>query len=891
MQSRPAFQKVRQLSAILLSLLFIVLLSALTSPSVSAASKTFFLPLKVNAPDKKELQQQVDQVLVTVLAGHDATMLPRSEAEELVSYTDIWPPSTQNLNMVNQKKGSAYIGVGSLTRIGELISVDVAIFDPLNPELFYRLFKEGRSLKDLEMIVSEAVVDILRYTRREFIIASIAPSGNKKIDSGAILRKINTRAGDTFNPVALRDDLKLIFAMGYFDDVLISVTDTPAGRAVVFQVMEKPVISSVSFTGTDELSAEEVREAANIQENTIINPALVNLGIQRIKALYRSKGHFKAEVTADITHPGEGLADIHFDIEEGKKMSIREISFPGANTFTESELEDVIETGTWGWFSWLTDAGTLRMDALHQDAGRLSAFYHNHGFIEVRVGEPLVEEKDDRVTIRFPIEEGTRYRVETVGIEGDIVKDKNKLLAMLAIGDEEYFSRQVIRDDALRLTDLYAEKGYAFAEARPDITRSAIAEHLHIIFRIDKGPLVHFNRVEIRGNTRTRDNVIRRDLSVKEGGLFDSIAIRESTQKLQRLGFFEEVTVTPRPTIQEDKMDVIVDVKEKATGQFSVGAGYSSSESFMFMGQISEDNLFGTGNRLSLAVNMSGISTRFNLAYTNPRFMDSNISAGIDLFNWEREYDDYTKESVGSGVRLGHPFYGKWHIFYGYSIEDTTLSDISPGASQIIRDSANINLISAIHTRLARDTRDHRVFASRGSRHMLEVRKAGGWLGGDAEYTKIEGSTAWYYPLFWETVFHGRLAAGQIFGDEGQIPVYERFYLGGMNSIRGFGSWEISPLDPVTGEKIGGDKMWYSNLAIQFPLIKDAGLHGEIFTDFGNVYAVEDNWDIGDYKHTAGVGFLWMSPMGPIRIAWGYNLDHQEGEDTSSWDFIMGGSF
>ncbi len=891
MQSISAFRKIRHSSAILLSLTFLFLLSAGFSCTALADSKTIFLPLKINAPEKKELQQQTDQILVQVLAEHGITMLSRKEAAELVSYIGIWPPSTKKLDLINDKKGSDYIGIGSLTKIGEQISVDIAMYDALSPDIFHRIFKEGRTLQELNMIIHEAVTDIIRYTKREVIIASVAPAGNNKIDSGAILRQIRTRAGDTFNPVALRDDLKAIFAMGYFDDVLISVTDTPTGKAVVFQVSEKPIISSVSFIGIDELSEEEVREAANIQLNTIINPVLINLGIQRIKALYKSKGYFNTEVAANITHPQDKLVNIEFHIEEGEKISIREISFPGNRTFDDDVLKDAIETGTWNWFSWLTNRGILRMDVLHHDVGRLSAFYHNHGFIEARVGEPVVEEKNGRLSVSFPIEEGLRYRVGTVEVAGDIIKEKDELIALLAIRDEEFINRQMIRDDVLRLTDFYAEKGYAFAEARPELRALPDEQRIDLIFQIDKGHLVYFDRVEIRGNTRTRDNVIRRDLSVQEGGVFDSVAIRESTQRLRRLGFFEEVRITPQPTIREDRMNVIVEVKERPTGQFSIGAGYSSSEAFMFMGEISEDNLMGTGNRLALAVNMSGLSTRFNLSYTNPRVMDSRLSAGIDLFNWEREFDDYTKESVGGGLRFGHPFYKKWYIFYGYSIENTTLSDISPDASRVILDSAKINLISAVHARLVRDTRNRRFIATTGSRHSLSIRKAGGWLGGDAEYTKLEGSTAWYFPLVWEAVLHGRLSAGQVFGDDDKLPVFERFYLGGMNTIRGFRSSEISPVDPVTGEKIGGDKMWYSNIAIQFPLLRDAGLYAEIFTDFGNVYAIEENWDLGDYKHTAGLGFLWMSPMGPIKIAWGYNLDQQKGEDRSNWDFTMGGSF
>jgi len=853
---------------------------------------TGFLPLKINSSRPAALQKEADATLARVLAEQGLKMIPRNKARSLIDYSGPWPPSASALRKVADKTGYDYVALGSLTRIGKGVELDMMVVDTLNPDAEPVIFQEASLDGGLEKVTASAVKDVLGFSNRGVLIASVTPKGNQRIDSGAILRKINTKPGDPYDPEALRNDLKSVFAMGYFDDVAVDVTDTPKGKKVTFIVKEKPLIKQVTFSGTDEISEEDVREAAGISANTIVNPAKINDAVQRIKGLYKSKGYFNTRVAADLSYPGKDTAAVHFKIQEGKKVAIENISFEGNKAFDDDELEDVIQTGTWNWLSWLTESGVLKMDILQQDASRLAAFYQNHGFIEAKVGEPKVEEKNDALYITFPIEEGPRYRVGTVDIEGDLIEDKAKLLSMLNIRKEKFLNRKTLRADTLKLTDLYAEHGYAFAEIHPRIKKSETGRRVDITLNVDKGSLVYFNRVEIRGNTRTRDNVIRRDLDVKEGGVFDSKAIRTSTQKLQRLGFFEEATVTPQPTMDEDKMDVIVNVKEKSTGQFSIGAGYSSSESLMFMGEISEDNLFGTGNRLSLAVNLSGVTTRFNLSYTNPRFLDSHVSAGIDLFNWEREYDDYTKNSVGGGLRFGHPFIEKWYIYYGYSIDKTTLSDVAPNASQIIKDSEDIELTSAAHIRLLRDTRNHRFVPSAGSRNSIMVRHAGGLLGGDAEFTKVEGSTSWFFPIYWKSVFHIKAAAGQIFAsDKKKLPVYERFYLGGMNSIRGFPSADISPVDPRTNEKIGGDKMWYSNIAIQFPLLEQAGLHGEVFTDFGNVYAVEDSWDFGDVKKTAGVGFMWMSPMGPIRLAWGYNLDQQEGEDSSNWDFTMGGNF
>jgi len=887
----PFWINSRVLAPALLLLLFLLICVVTPHPIQAAEQNTAFLPLKINAPDRQELQQQADRSLADQLKAKGLTMMSRAEAQSLVNYSGTWPPPAAILSQIADKTGYDYVAVGSMTQIGQRISMDIEVFDVLSPGALHSSFQEAPTAAELDLVTNDAITDILSYTNSSFAVASIAPAGNVRIDSGAILRKIDTKPGDFYSTEALRRDLKSVFSMGYFDDVAIDVTDTPLGKAIIFQVKEKPIISSVSFTGTDEISETDVQEAANIQPNSIVNPAKINNAVQRIKGLYKSKGYFATKVKANLSYPTEETVDVRFQIEEREKISVEKISFEGNTSFDDDDLEDIIETGTWNWLSWLTESGVLKMDVLQQDAGRLASYYHNHGFIEAKIGEPQVEEKDDALYITFPIHEGPRYRVGTVDIEGDLIEDKAKLISMLAIRKESFLNRQTLREDTLKLTDLYAESGYAFAEIRPQTSKAGSGKRVDIIFKVDKGSLVYFNRVEIQGNTRTRDNVIRRDLTVKEGGVFDSRAIRTSTQKLQRLGFFEEVTVTPQPTMNEDQMNVMVDIKEKSTGQFSIGAGYSSSESIMFMGEISENNLMGTGNRLSLSANLSGVTTRFNLSYTNPRFLDSHVSAGVDLFNWRREYDDYTKDSVGGGVRFGNPFIEKWYIYYGYSLDSTELSDVAENASQIIRDSMNIKITSAVHARLIRDTRNKQFVPDEGSKNSFSVRHAGGILGGDAEFTKVEGSSSWYFPIIWKSVFHIKGSIGEAFAsDDKKLPVYERYYLGGMNSIRGFPSADISPVDPVTNEKIGGDKMWYTNIAIQFPLVEDAGLHGEIFTDLGNVYAVEDNWDFSEYKHTVGVGFLWMSPMGPIRLAWGFNVDQQPGEDSSNWDFTMGGA-
>jgi outer membrane protein insertion porin family len=346
-------------------------------------------------------------------------------------------------------------------------------------------------------------------------------------------------------------------------------------------------------------------------------------------------------------------------------------------------------------------------------------------------------------------------------------------------------------------------------------------------------------------------------------------------------------------------MNVIVQVKEKSTGTFSVGAGYSSADNLILMGQISENNLFGMGDTLALSANISANSSRYNLGYTDPHLNDSPLSWGLDLFSTEREYDDYTKDSTGGGIRVGYPIFEKWQIYGNYSYTDTDLTDVSPNASFIIRNSVDLHITSAIKMSLVRDTRNKRYGATEGSRNSISVKYAGGPFGGDAEFTKYEGSSGWWFPLFWKTVFHANLAAGQVFENEtAQLPVYERFYLGGLNSVRGFEYAKISPLTPLTDERVGGDKMWYTNAEFVFPLLETQGLMGVVFFDSGQVLNDFEDWgDSGDeergtsLKTATGLEVRWLSPMGPLRLVWGYNLDPTEGEDDSVWDFSVGGTF
>lgn len=869
----------------------LLLLSAL--PVQAAVSDTLFMPIKVTSSDNSEkLAKNIDKMFREALAPQVFTVVDRAQAQLMTDYVNSWPPSVDTLKAIAENTGTDNVVIGNLTKLGNSFSLDVKIFDSLNPSNPTYLSSQSQNIDNLSQAVNEIVSALTGYTKQGISVSTIAPEGNKRIDSGAILRRIKTKAGSVYDPSVLREDLNAIYAMGYFDDVQIDVSDSSSGKKVIFRVVEKPVITSLTYDGQDDIKEEDLQGAVNIQEQSILNPAKINAGVEAIKALYKSKGYYDTQVKADISYPSPETAVVVYKIDEGDKVYIKEIKFEGNEAFDDDELADVIDTDEKWFMSWLTSAGLLKPEKIKMDAGKLVSFYHNHGYLEAKVGEPQVVQDKEWLYLTFTVEEGPRFRVGTVDIKGELISDKQEILDLLSIRDEEYLSRQQLRNDVLRITDYYAERGYAFADVRPTMNKSTSGLRVDVTINIAKSDLVYINRIAIKGNTRTRDNVIRRDLSIEEGGVFNSKALRTSNQALQRLSFFEEVTITPEPTLNPSQMDITIDVKEKSTGNFSIGAGYSSVDNLILMGEIAENNFLGRGDKLSFSANIGGSSSLYDLSYTNPRVNDSNLTWGADLFNTEREYDDYTRDSTGGALRLGYPIWRKWKIYGNYSYTDTTLSDVSDDASYIIRMSQDIHITSALKGSLVRDTRNNLYIPSEGSKNLISVKYAGGPLSGDAQFTKLEASSSWFFPLFMDTVFHIKGAAGQVFENEDdKLPVYERFYLGGMKSMRGFEYGKVSPKDPDTDERIGGDKMWYSNVEIIFPLLAEQGIFGVVFYDMGQVFDDDEDFSFSDPKQAVGLEMRWMSPLGPLRVVWGYNLDPEDDEDTSVWDFSIGGSF
>ncbi len=717
-------------------------------------------------------------------------------------------------------------------------------------------------------------------------VSEIRVTGNQRIETDAILRVIETRPGGVYDEERLSADLEAIYQMGYFDDIRVEVAKEKGGHIVIFEVREKPTIREILFTGNRAIDNEKLAENIDISSGSILNIFRIQRNIRIIETLYREKNYHNVRVTYETQPLENNQTNLEFVIEEGEKVRIKEIRFDGNQAYSDKELKELMETSEKGFFSWLTSSGELDHDQLAQDIMMLTAHYHNNGYADARIGEPVIEFEEEWIHILIKIEEGDQYAMGAVDVRGDFIIDREELLAVLETRDKTYYNRDAIRQDVLTLTDIYADKGYARADVMPEIEKNPEATTIDIVFHIEQNQPVYFEKILITGNTKTRDKVIRRELHIHEKGLFSSNRLKRSVRNLHRLDFFEDIDVRTQQGSQEDEMILQIDVTEKPTGTFTFGGGYSGVDKLYVMASVSERNLFGLGQFLEFRTQAGSRTQQFSLSFVEPWLFDIPLSAGLDIYKWEREYDEYDRDSTGGSLRFGYPVldYTRGYIRYAYDISD--ISNVVEAYQELIPEERNVE--SSVSLSLVYDSRNRVFNPTEGSNHKATVQYAG--IGGNVGFTKVTAETGWYYPLFWSTVFFAHGEIGYVRRHSGKdLPDYERFYLGGINSLRGFDWRDVSPKDEE-GLEYGGDRYIQFNLEYLFPIIKDAGFMGLVFYDTGNAYD-GGSFDLGDMRESAGFGIRWYSPMGPLRLERGYILDREPGEDSGRWEFTIGGFF
>ena len=787
---------------------------------------------------------------------------------------------------VGKKAGAVYAVWGSVSEFGDRISVDTRLIDVREGKVLPGVFVQGRGRENLDAILAQLRTDILTRIAFDERIVRVEFKGNRKIEASAINQVLKSVPGNIFNDADLSADIKAIFKMGYFDDVSAEVTDVAEGKVIAFLVEEKPLITEVRIQGNKAVKKDDIEGAMSVRNRQTVNPEKLKTDMEKIKALYDGKGFYNAEIRYAIEKAGERDVRIVVTIVENEKLFIRNISFEGNRTFTTKELKNMMTTNEWGIFHFFTDSGLLKKDQLKQDVGKLNAFYLNNGFINAQIGEPVITYERNGINIKIPVSEGKQFRVGKVAITGDeLMTPRADLLTKLQIRKKDFYDREAIMKDMDYLTQVCNDEGYASADIAPRTEPEEKTQTVDVTYEINKAQLVYFNRINITGNNKTRDKVIRRLLSVVEGALYSRTKLKSSYMALNQLRYFEEIDFQSEKGPDETLTDVNIRVKEKATGMFSVGAGYSALDHAVVTGQISQQNLFGRGQILSLKASVGSTSQLYDISFTEPWLFDMPLWSKFDLWNLYRVYDTYNLDSKGFGATLGYPLYQYVTGYVGYRLSLNNVKDVLSTASYYVQKQAGQTTTSGVTVTLTRDSTDEPIFPSTGSKNSASVEYTGGPFLGDVSFTRYGATSAWFFPLPLDTVVGVRGWIGYMQPNEGkEVPVYERYYLGGINSLRGLR--DVGPKDPATGDIIGGLTMLTFNADYIFPLMKNVGLKGVLFFDTGNSW--ESGYHIGDMRRTAGVGVRWYSPIGPLRLEWGYVLDRKEDESPSRWEFSIG---
>jgi len=860
-----------------------------------AGQRTAVLPFEINAPeDLAYLETGLPTMLIGSLEDKGINVADLDRIKDIISREDIDFLDIAQSRRLALMADSRYAVYGSFSKADEYISLDVRLVDGFGEKDTVSIYivKEGiiNILPAVEELADRIFLELLREDR----IVSIDVQGVNILDPDVILLRMRVQEGDIFEPAMLNDELRRIFDLGYFDDVRFEVDDTPQGKEILIVVEEKPLIRNINVQGASNIKEKDVLEALTTRTGSVVNPRIISDDLGRIRELYRGKGYYNATVDYDVSPIDDRTANLNIRINEGNRLFIRGIEVLGAENIRPRELRKEMALKKRGVLSWLTGTGILREELLDRDAAVIESLYANKGFIDARVGQPIVDYEEDGIYLTFQVEEGPRYKTGTVDFSGDLLVSIDELMEITALDDlsreDKYFDRSVMRDDLRNLSDYYTDFGYAFADADADMDVDQENRLVNTTYLLDKGEKIYINRVHIEGNTKTRDNVIRREMRLSDGDLFSGSALRRSNERLHRLDYFETVEIEPVPTPQDDEIDLIVRVSEQPTGMISAGAGYSSYDKLFFTGMIQQRNLFGKGYSLGFSGSFGSRTTMFDLSFWNPYFRDSNLGIGTDLYWIDDDFFTYDKHTRGGRAKFSYPLGEYTTMYWHYRLDQYTIENITRDAHRDIVGLEGENWSSALYLAATRDTTNRRLNPSRGTVNTFSMEYAGGLIGGDDNFIKYIYRSDYYRPLFWKTIFHWRGQAGYVMQNTSdKIPNFELFTLGGINSVRGYPAREIAPRFD-DGEIKGGDKHFFTNLELIFPLNEDLGIMGLVFFDAGNAWDSDESVDMDLFK-SIGAGIRWYSPMGPLRVEYGYGLDKLDGKRESRVEFSIGQTF
>ena len=719
------------------------------------------------------------------------------------------------------------------------------------------------------------------------IVRDIEIRGNRLTQESTIRFYLETETGKVYVPRTLSEDVKRLYALETFDDIRVTAEEVEGGMRLIITVTEKPTVRRVTYSGNRAIQEEEIDERIQLKERSTFDRGLLNDTITGLQNHYRESGYYFAHVRPDIASVADNQVDIELVITEGRRIRIRRIQFTGNTYFTDNQLRKEVQLQEY-FLPIVSDSASLyRPEVLRVDLQLLEQLYQSNGFVNVQIGEPVVEinREAGAIAVTVPIaREGEQYKVGTVALTGSEVFSSKELRDLVRVTSGEIYSRETVRRDILTLTEAYADKGYAFADIVPTVSLDQQTRLVNLGFTTRPGPKVYIGRIDIVGNERTQDRVIRRELRLDEGELYSGSKLRRSRQRLNNLQYFEEVNIDTRPRAEDDLLDLEVQLRERSTGQFSAGLGFSSVEDVIFTASVVQNNLFGRGQSVSVNAYLGGISQDFSLSFREPWLYGRPIGLGASVFNRAEDFQTFDVDRTGASLSLGRAVGEFARISAAYRYEVLDISNLSPNASELLQQSQGESTTSSITPSIVRDSRDNVFNPSEGSVNSFEIQLAG--LGGDNRYYRAVGNSTWYFALPAEMTgfVRGRFGFGDGFGDK-VLPASERFFLGGVTTIRGFEFRDIGPKDDANNP-LGGTSFAQFNLEIGRSL--GSVLRVVAFVDVGNAYGSDNDFDIGDLRRSAGLGIRIVTPIGPIRLDYGFKLDKRAGESAGRLGFLLG---
>jgi outer membrane protein insertion porin family len=725
----------------------------------------------------------------------------------------------------------------------------------------------------------------------QIIVKDLAVQGNRRVQEAVILGRVSAKIGGPFVPARLADDIRSIFSLGFFDDVQAKVEDFEGGVKLIFVVIERPFIRDINFAGNKRLDAGTLQEKIDLKLGAVYNPVEVTRTAEKLKEVYEEQGYFEVGVRPDVVKLPDGDVSVTFRVAEGRKMTIDKIVIEGAQGLKPDKIKEIMLTQEREFF---VLRGTVQRQKLDQDIERIVTFYNDNGYIQSRVEtvDTQVDRAAARVTIRIVVAEGPQFRVGGIDLTGNKVLPAEELRRRILLKPDDVYSRTKLHESVKAMTDVYGTIGRASADIVPQMALDVPNRKVNITLEVTEGPEVFVERINITGNTRSQEKILRRELPMAEGDLFTTQKLARAKQKLTNLNYFEKVETKTGPGSSKDKIVVNIEVTEKATGLFSIGGGYSSQDGALGTLDLSQNNFLGRGYQVSLRLRGGASTQQGTIGFTDPWFLDRPLSAGFDLFNNRRVYQDYTVNSLGGDIRLGAPIgdYARWNSFYRLSQDK--VSHVADTASTELQEAEGTSITSMVGASIARDTRDSLQEPTRGNFSLFGVDLAG--IGtGDNRFFRITASTTQHQPLWFEHVLSGRLSVGYELGwYKNPVPLFERYYLGGANTIRSFKARQISPVDS-SGTAIGGNLQVLGNIEYTVPL--PFGIKAAAFFDVGNVYGPDQSVhlpvDLTNLKYAIGPGLRWNSPFGPIRVDYGVNPVPTGKEKFGEIQFSMGSAF